>query len=63
MPLAPLLAECPECGGTDLEPADCVDESVWTDMETACNDCTRVFDARGRCVGGFDTDVANGASA
>ncbi len=54
----PLLDECPDCGGTDLEPADCVDASMWDDTDTACNDCTLVFDARGRCTGGFDSDVA-----
>lgn len=54
----PLLDECPNCGSTDLTPADEINDSLWDDTDTGCQDCTRVFDARGRQKGGFDSDVA-----
>lgn len=54
----PVLEECPDCGGTNLSPADEINDSFWDDTDTACHDCTLVFDARERCQGGFDSDVA-----
>ncbi|USZ73777.1 hypothetical protein [Natronosalvus halobius] len=54
----PLLEECPDCEGTDLEPADEINEIMWDDTMTACHDCKLVFDARGRTQGGFDSEVA-----
>lgn len=54
----PLLDECPECGSRDLEPGDKINASIWDDTQTGCHSCNRVFDARGRWSGGFDSDVA-----
>ena len=54
----PLSDECPRCEGTNVEPADEVNDQFWDDTHTACHDCSLVFDARGRMQGGFDSDVA-----
>lgn len=54
----PFLDECPNCGSTDLTPGNEINEAFWDDTDTGCQNCTRVFDARGRQQGGFDSDVA-----
>lgn len=53
-----ILDSCPECDSNELEPADKVNDGLWDDTDTACHGCKRVFDARGRQSGGFDSDVA-----
>ena len=40
------------------ELADEINDAFWDDTDTACHDCTQVFDARERGQGGFDSDVA-----
>jgi len=54
----PFLDECPECGGAGLSTGDEINDAFWDDTDTACHDCTSVFDARERFAGGFDSDVA-----
>lgn len=56
--LEPLLDECPGCEGDNLRTADEVGETMWDDTDTACDDCERVYDARGRFSGGFNSEVA-----